>query len=203
MLRIPLERTPPLSRNVRMRSTRSEETTCVWSNRKQRKPSFRENISYPPAAYQLAKLLHRTDRSEEALPIIESNLKDLPQSLFLNFIKYRVAEALGNSEKMFEAADDLERSEYVVPMTLSTNYAEDIHERHGFARKASEYGQLIEGGEFGLLPDQLEEMVKLVGDLRVPERELWWASVGEVELQTAEPPRRFWLPLRSRKNLAS
>jgi len=92
---------------------------------------FNSDLNFPPAAYQLAKLLIRENRVEEALPLISYMLKEIPYSLEFHFLAHRAQLALNQSGKADAAAAMIERSAHLVSLNFNTEYVDRFNKRLG------------------------------------------------------------------------
>ncbi|MFI4876055.1 MAG: hypothetical protein ACIALR_11975, partial [Blastopirellula sp. JB062] len=103
---------------------------------------------YPPADYQLTKLLIRSDRAEEALPLIEQYLEKLPLSLEFQFLRMRAAQALNQPESAFAAEAMLERSAPLVSLNFSTDYIAPLERSFGVSAQVQELSDLSRGEDY-------------------------------------------------------
>ncbi len=149
----------------------------------QAEAEFRANSGFGPADYQLAKLLVRSGRAAEALPIIDANLERTPESLWFHFIKYRAMQELGRETEAEAMADGLQRSRYVVPLNFNTDFVEPLSNRYGINRLSEDYNRLLKKGDMDAVARQLELMLETVGERPLPERVVWLTRLAEVELQ--------------------
>jgi tetratricopeptide (TPR) repeat protein len=80
---------------------------------------FRQIAAFPPAGYMLAKLLIRTDRAAEAVPLLEQLMTALPDSHKLMQLRAQAAEALDDPETARHYDDLVHRT----PAGLTLEYA--------------------------------------------------------------------------------
>lgn len=92
---------------------------------------FRKNIVFVPAAYQLAKLLIRADRAEEAIPIIEKNLEEIPFSLEFHYLNYLAMQKLSRPDDSKAAAEMIEKSAYLVSLNFNNDYIDPFYLKYG------------------------------------------------------------------------
>lgn len=71
--------------------------------------AFRQCVNFPPALYQTAKLLLRTDRAERALPLIEALLRLGPDVMESNQLAEQCQRVLGHRDRAAEFRERLER----------------------------------------------------------------------------------------------
>lgn len=121
--------------------------------------SFRVNSGFSPADFQLAKLLVRSDRVEQALPIIRRKLTELPRSLEFHFLDHRAQLALGRPRAAFEAAAKMEQGDYVVGLNFSTEYVMPLDQLTGLSPLISELGEYAGGPDLARI-EQLSLQIK-------------------------------------------
>tara|TARA_R110002095_G_scaffold194767_5_gene173186 strand:- start:3374 stop:4771 length:1398 start_codon:yes stop_codon:yes gene_type:complete len=154
---------------------------------------FRQNAGFQPADYQLAKLLVRSGRSNDALPIIDRNLIETPDSLFFNLLKVQALETLGRTAEAKQAADRVERAMHIIPLNFNTGFTEPYHSRYGISKEIVAYDQLLQGNDMDQIADKLEEVLQLMGDRPMPEHTASMISMVEVEYQRKNPERMLTL----------
>ncbi len=120
--------------------------------------SFRENEGFVPAQYQLAKLLIRSERAEQALPIIEKNLKELPLSLEFHYLNAIAMDALDRPEQAKAAADMIERSAHLVTLNFNNDYINPFYYQYGLAKLFNECDMLQKQNKI----DPFEKKMKLI-----------------------------------------
>ncbi|MFK7778942.1 MAG: tetratricopeptide repeat protein, partial [Gimesia sp.] len=155
--------------------------------------TFRQNSGFQPAEFQLAKILVRSDRSEEALAIIERNLERSPNSLFFRLLQTQAFESLGRMAEAKEAADKLERAMYIVQLSFNINLVKPYSVRHGVQKELQEYFKLIELNDMDHLARKLNKILKLIGERPMPQHRSTLISMIEVELQRKDPKRMLML----------
>jgi Flp pilus assembly protein TadD len=128
---------------------------------------FRRNSGFPPADYQLAKLLIRSGRAEEALPLVERNLANIPYSLEFHFLKHRACLELGRPRAAFKAAAMMERSARLVSMNFNTDYVAPLNARLGVAAKLRELGKVSRGDDLDRIEQLSREIASLLEDAPV------------------------------------
>lgn len=106
-------------------------------NIEQAEAAFRSIPDFGPAAYQLAKLLIRTDRSQEALPLIEQQLAQTPNSLKLLQLKMRAAESLGQTELAQELRAQEDTAQYQLILEYGQSFISMFSVRYGLSQKLS------------------------------------------------------------------
>ncbi|TVQ00880.1 MAG: hypothetical protein EA381_06590 [Planctomycetaceae bacterium] len=120
--------------------------------------SFKVNSGFSPADYLLAQLLLRSDRAEQAAPIIRRKLAELPRSLEFHFLDHRLQLALGRPRAAFEAAAMMERSDYVVSLNFYTEYVMPLERMTGLSTLISPLGEVAGTDDL----DRIEELAKQV-----------------------------------------
>lgn len=130
--------------------------------------AFRRIPDFTPAAYQLAKLLIRVDRADEAVPIIEQQLNRTPNSLKLIQLRMHAAESMGDSELVRTLRDREERAEYQLVLEYNQSFISMFAARYGLARLLSSAMRLKTDGS---LADRRAALAKPVKVIR--EHALW------------------------------
>lgn len=154
---------------------------------------FRENNGFQPADYQLAKLLVRSGRAEEALPYIERNLAATSNSLVFNQLHAQALESLGRMEEAKQAEDRVERSLYVIPLNFNTSFLTPYSKRHGILKEVEAYNQMLERNDMDHLAKKLDEILELMSERRIPQYKSTLISMLEVEFQRNNPERMLKL----------
>ncbi|QDT93724.1 tetratricopeptide repeat protein [Gimesia algae] len=154
---------------------------------------FRKNNGFPPADYQLAKLLVRSGRAEEALPYIERNLAATPYSLIFNQLQAQALESLGRLAEAKQAEDRLERAMYQIPLNFNTDFLTPYSKRHGIQKEVEAYNQLLERNDMDHLAKKLDEVLELMSERRIPQYKATLISMLEVEFQRKNPERMLKL----------
>tara|TARA_R110002111_G_C6005121_1_gene373744 strand:+ start:1888 stop:3291 length:1404 start_codon:yes stop_codon:yes gene_type:complete len=154
---------------------------------------FRQNAGFQPADYQLAKLLVRSGRSEDALSIIDRNLKETPNSLLFNLLKLQALEYLGRTAEAKQTADSVERAMHIIPLNFNTEFIEPYSYRHGISKEIEAYNHLLQRNDMDHLANKLEEVMQLMGDRPMPQHKATLISMIEVEFQRKNPERMLML----------
>ncbi len=162
-------------------------------NAEQAEEIFRQNVNFQPADYQLAKLLVRSDRCEDALSIIERNLKETPNSIVFGLLQYQALDSLGRTEEAKQAADKVERAMYIIPLDFNTEFITPYSSRHGISKEIEAYNHLLERNDMDHLAQKLDEVMQLIGDRPMPQYKATLISMVEVEFQRKNPERMLML----------
>ena len=155
--------------------------------------TFRQNLGFQPAEYQLAKILVRSNRSEEALAIIESNLRKSPDSLYFRLLQSLALESLGRTREAKQAADRLERAMYIIQLSFNINIVKPYSVRHGVQKEVQEYFKLIELNDMDLLARKLDTIFELIDERPLPQHRSTLVRMIEVEFQRKDPKRMLML----------
>lgn len=158
-------------------------------NAEQAEALFRENSGFPPADYQLAKLLVRSGRSEEALPLIEANLKQIPDSLLFRLLQAQALEALGREEAALQAAHRAERSLHIVPLNFNTEYLTPLSKRHGIEKELDAYDSMTEWSDRDHLAEKLDDVLGQIEAQQTPQYKASLLNLVEIEYQRENPER--------------
>lgn len=148
---------------------------------------FREAGEFPPAEYQLAKLMVRAGRVEEALPVIDRNLALIPDSLKYLDLRYRAMIALDRPLDALKSSEELEHSLYQVQLNFDGLLVMPMNQRHGFNRQAEKFQQALGTGDPDYILAQLKEILALIDDSRIPGYVTLVTRMAEIELQRDKP----------------
>ena len=99
--------------------------------------AFRQSMDFAPAVYQLAKLLIRTDRAAEALPLIDEQLQQFPNDVKFLQLKGKAAASLGDTKTVAEMRDREDRAEYIVEMEYGLKFIGALSTRFGLGSRLS------------------------------------------------------------------
>ena len=132
--------------------------------------AFRENRGFPPADFQLARILYFSGRHAEAAATIDRLLPQLPLALELHHLRERVMEALGRPDDAFAAAAMEERSASLVETSFNSAYVGPFTVRHGLPRLFQEYQRLEKVGDAAGMDALLTTAESLLGSRRVPQQ---------------------------------
>lgn len=130
--------------------------------------AFRRVSEFPAAAYQLAKLLHRSGRSGEAAQIVASQREVLPNSLKLIQLGAHAAESLGDTALAAELRDREERSEYQLSLEYSQSFVTMFAGRYGLQNRLSRALELRSSGTLMQRKRVLDGVLEVIR-----ENELW------------------------------
>ncbi len=154
---------------------------------------FQENVDFQPADFQRAKLMVRSGRAADALSIIQRNLIESPNSLYFGFLKYQAMEALGRSMEAKQAADQVERAMYVIPLNFNTEFIMPYSKRIGISKEIEDYNQMLDRDDMDHLAKKLDEVLDLMGDRRTPQFKATVMRMVEVEFQRKNTERMLVL----------
>ncbi|HBJ38009.1 MAG TPA: hypothetical protein DDZ51_25285 [Planctomycetaceae bacterium] len=151
---------------------------------------FRQNTNFTAAVYQHAKILVRSDRAEEALPLINEVLSILPYSLEFHFLRYRALKTLGRETEAFQAAAMVERSAHLVSLNYSTQYVTPLDRTTGAARLLGQLTEIAGNNDLARFDQQLREIKRLTDDqpifaLKVVDQQLLQAAIRKSDAQQA------------------
>ncbi|QDS86446.1 tetratricopeptide repeat protein [Rosistilla ulvae] len=145
--------------------------------------SFASQVGFAPASYQYAKLLVRDGKVDRALPLLEMQLGKTPLSLKFNALRLQALEAKGQQALAAQAADVLQRSRYMIPIDMSTNFVTPLNQRLGISRKLQEYNELLASGDMDLLAKHLQSMWDVVEPTMLSQKSKILISMAEVAFQ--------------------
>lgn len=149
--------------------------------------AFRRNEGFPPAMYQLARILYHSDRPKEAAELLARLLDLAPLSLEVHHLRARVMEKLGDPAGQFAAAAMEERSAPLIAASFHTEYVQPFIGRHGLnrvvdasiARKASVSPAVMEA--------ELSALEDLVRGRLIPTRFIPLFIRGQLALEEGRP----------------
>lgn len=125
---------------------------------------FRQNPDFTAAIYQQAKILVRSDRAEEALPLIDEVLGFMPYALEFHFLRFRALTSLGNESQAFLAAAMMERSAHLVSLNFNTEYVMPLDAMTGTARLLDELSKLAGDEDLINFQQELRDIKVSLGD---------------------------------------
>lgn len=158
-------------------------------NIKEAEAVFRQNLGFLPARYQLAKLLIRSDRIDEALPLIQDSLARVPRSLKFRELELQAYRRAGDTRAATAAALQLERANHSVPLHPGSTFIEPYRLQYGIDRRTEEFNQRISKDSLDQLADELEQLIAQLGDRATTHRAVFLMRLLEVDLQRQQPDR--------------
>ena len=132
--------------------------------------AFRRNPGFPPADYQLARLLLFSGRPKEALEVVDRGLQQLPLALEWHRLRGRILDALDRPAEAFAARAMEERSAHLVEMNFNTDYVRPLITQHGIQRMFGEYAAAAEREPPAELSRRLDAIDVAIGERMIPER---------------------------------
>ncbi|MCA9019878.1 MAG: tetratricopeptide repeat protein [Planctomycetaceae bacterium] len=159
---------------------------------------FRQNKAFPPAAYQLAKLLVRSGRVEEALPIIDWNLEKTPNSLVFNQLQAQALESLGRMEEAKQARDHVEHALSMIELHFNTAFLRPYSIRHGIQKEVEDYNQMLGRNDMDHLAQKLDALLEKLNE-RLPQYQATLISMLEVQYQRKNPEQMLQLIQKLKK----
>lgn len=129
---------------------------CIGLNRlreeqqEEAEKAFRAAAGFPSAEYELAKLLVRSGRADQALPIIEKLTRDDPQSIRYWQLRASAAEELGDLAHVDDFHERADRAPSAYASDELTGFLERQIEKRGLdlmiqnGRRAMDAGQMAE-----------------------------------------------------------
>lgn len=152
-------------------------------NMEQAEAAFRQILKFPPAVYQVAKILIRTGRADEAVGMIEQRLSEAPNCLKFLQLRGKAAEALGDAKKVAEMRDREDRGEYIMELEYSLKFLGMLGTKYGLGSRLARALKLKEEGSAE------QQQVTLSGAVRLIRAHEFWqyrsafVALAEVELQ--------------------
>lgn len=148
---------------------------------------FRQNLGFLPARYQLSKLLIRTDRTGEALPLINESLQQVPGSLKFLELQRRAFLQSGDLKQAEQTAQLLERAQHTIPLHPGSNFIEPFRLQYGIDRHVEEFNKKLRNSS---LPELEVELIKLIDQLESSpstHRQIFLMRLLEVQHQQQLP----------------
>jgi tetratricopeptide (TPR) repeat protein len=132
--------------------------------------AFRRNPGFPPADYQLARILLFSGRPMEALEVVERGLDRLPLALEWHRLRGRILDALGRPAEAFAARAMEERSAHLVEVNFNVDYIRPLTAQYGIQRMLRDYAAAMEREPAEKLSQRLDAIATAIGERIIPER---------------------------------
>lgn len=132
-----------------------------WQNAEQ---AFRQIVDFPPAAYQLAKLLIRTDRVEEGVILAQQQLEKLPNSLKMTQLLTYAAELSDDHQLARERRRAVERAEYQLTLEYGISYISLFRGKMGLQKQLSGCLKLKDSGSLADRAACLDRALEIIED---------------------------------------
>jgi tetratricopeptide (TPR) repeat protein len=110
--------------------------------------AFRTARDFFPADYELARILVRSGRAEEAVPILDRLIVIQPKTQKFYQLRARAAQALGDSEAVADFREQAERASERLPSDGITRFLKTLSREHGLERWYQEGQDLVQKGHF-------------------------------------------------------
>jgi tetratricopeptide (TPR) repeat protein len=153
---------------------------------------FHNNPRFTASVYQEAKILVRSGRPAEALPIVDGVLEFSPHALEFHFLRFRALAAMGRERDAFLAASMVERSADRVSLNFNTDFLGPLDHLTGLSRLSGQLAKLTEDGDSARLAQQLREIKDAIGD-----RPLFASAAIDEQLLRAAVINRDWSGARA------
>jgi tetratricopeptide (TPR) repeat protein len=158
-------------------------------NPKAAEEAFRRAPEFSPAVYQLCKLLIRTERAEEAIPLIKQQQELYPNDVKFLQIRGRAAAVLKDSATVADMRDREDRADYVVEMEYGMKFIGSLSSRFGLGARLSRAALLKEDGSAE------EQFAALTAALTIIRKHHFWnyrsvfVAMAEFYVETAQPEK--------------
>lgn len=149
--------------------------------------AFRRLDTFGPARYQLAKLLMRTGRAEEAIAILDHELATAPNSLKFLQLRGWAAQAVGRTEEAARFADRAERAEYQLALEYNSTFIGLFAAQHGFGKLLADCSALQHTGSADQQAHAYGKVLKIIRDNQLWQFDSVFIDAAEVELQRNRP----------------
>lgn len=140
---------------------------CIGLNRlreektNEAEQAFRSGTGFPPADYELAKLLVRSERVELAIPLLEKLTQDHPRAERYWQLRARAAEALAENVAAEDFRERADRSPELHSSDELTGFLEQQIEKYGLDRRIAEGHRLLRSGDPAGAADMLQGALAL------------------------------------------
>lgn len=141
-------------------------------NSEQAEVAFRKAGDFLPARRQLAHMLLRSDRSADAIVILDHLLKQYPNDVTFYQLRARARDAIGNQAGARQDRDRAMRSDDVLPSDMVIHRLQEPSTLYGLDRHLEHCRELMRNGLFADAADRLRGYLKR--DSRVAILSLLW-----------------------------
>lgn len=112
----------------------------------QAESAFRKVKQFPPAKYQLAKLLVRSGRVNEAMPLLDEMDEQSPRELVVLQLRARAEDRLGNRAAAATFRDRAERADHELVLNEGPELLNPMMVRYGLGKDLYRCGSFRESG---------------------------------------------------------
>ncbi len=130
-------------------------------NSQEAEEAFRTAEGYAPADYELAKLLVRSDRSQEAVPILDGLIASHPQTQKYHQMRSRAAQRLGDLEAANDFQNRADRATQVLPSDELTGFLEQQIGNHGLDVWIQQGKDLYASGSLDAAASRLRQVLEV------------------------------------------
>ena len=160
--------------------------------------AFRRVPEFPSAAYQLAKILMRSDRAEEAKLIIDDLLKAGANVMEINQIAAQCAEILGDKQASRKYYELTNRAPDRIALNRTVSLFTERRRRYGSERLLVETTELEKSGR---IAESIQRFAKAMQD-ELGESAV--AKIAELEVQLGHPQKAVkWIEAQIDRSGAS
>jgi len=151
---------------------------------KEAEPAFRRHPNFPPSAFQRAKILVRSDRANEALPILDELDRRFPGSLQPRQLRALAEAALKRPEDPAQVRRLIEAAPEKIQLTDHHQFLGPTRFRYGAGAKVSALQGLRSKGQ-----DKLAAagFLELMGSLNAEDRHKIAPMLADLELRLQQP----------------
>lgn len=144
--------------------------------------AFRRIEKFPPAVYQLSKILIRTGRADEAVPLIEEYLAAVPNCLKFLQLRGKAAEALDDLKTAEKMRDRQDRGEYLTHLEYSLEFIGMLGTKFGLGSRLARGLKMKDEGTVAQQQLSLTGAVALIREHRFWQYRSAFVALAEVEL---------------------
>lgn len=152
------------------------------NNTKDAEVAFREIATFPPAVYQLSKILIRSGRAAEAVPMIEDYLTVSPNCLKFLQLRGKAAEALGDRRTVAAMRDREDRGEYLTHLEYSLEFIGMLGTKFGLGSRLARGLKMKDEGTASQQEMSLTGAIALIREHQLWQYRSAFVALAEVEL---------------------
>lgn len=144
--------------------------------------AFRRVPELPAAMYQLAKILIRTNRATEAVPLLEEQLARTPESHKLLQLRALAAQAVGDEATSIRCSDEVLRTEAGITLEYGMTFVTLYRSRFGLDRQIVSCSQSAGAANRTIPADCLNGVLDVVRREHLPQYDAVFLAAAEATL---------------------
>lgn len=155
--------------------------------------AFRRIEDHPAGAYQLAKLLIRTGRASDAVPILDHRLSLNPESHKLMQLRAMAAELLGDDATARIYRDRVQRAPAGLEVEYGLSFILLFRSQYGLDRRLTGCSRQEQAGQLSQCADCLERVLEIIRREDLEQYDSVYMKAAEVAMAVQEPERAMSL----------